>query len=388
MLRPISRMYPFDEVGAQIVQALEERGWEIPGIIVEFHTYGSGEALYRYLKKVSGKDFCLEFGRSQQNMGCFNNAAAIQRIAYPMRDLYVYSDESGPTFAEYIGEDWEADRTQFFQYGHKFDNNKNGKYATFDATPKYRARRSPSLIEKGGGPRQYKTDDIYNEATAWLIENVLQVIEAQPVVQPDYSRFDVADIPLPLALPPIYTFATFEGAIRIRQGQTDRTKLNESDRYAFAPSTRWVTLGAYDKKNPIVNAAYDGHIWCRFGEVTPDSTIDEMEIPGHIPWDEKFIYRVTLNRANDVYVGDHGAFEQRRKELFESANAAGRDRLTDAELNEMYVARGHMFVPITEYDGSFTQPVVLVGRELGFDEVELVSTAKKGWEKKAWEDRG
>jgi hypothetical protein len=388
MLRPISRQYPFDEVGAQIVQALEERNWEIPGMTVEFDVYGSGEAFYRYLKKVSGTDFRLEFGRPQRNMGRYHDVAAIDRIAYPKRDLSVYEEEAGPTFAEYIGDNWEADRERFLKYGHKFDNDKNGKYVAFEATPRYRASRSPNLVEKGSGLRRHKTNDVYNDATAWLIENVLRVIEAQPLVQPDYSRFDVADIPLPSNLPPIYTFAKYEGAFRIRQGQTDRTELNECDRYALAPSARWVTLGSYDKENPITDAAYDGHVWCGFGEVTPDSTINEMNIPGHTPWDEEFIYRVTLNRANDVYVGDQGAFEQRGNELFESAKATGRERLTDAELNEMYVARGRMFVPITEYDGSFKQPVVLVGRELGFDEVELVSTPKKGWEKKDWEDLG
>jgi len=387
MLYPFSRQYPFDEVGTQIVQALEERNWEIPGIIVEFRAYGSGEALYRYITKISGKDFTLEFGRAQGVHRHDNNIAAISRVAYPKRDISVYEDESGPTFAEYIGDNWEADREQFLRYGRKFDS-KDDMYVSFRATPRHNTRRSPNLAERNGGFRRYKTDDVYNDATVWLIENVLRVIEAQPTVQPDYSRFNVADIPLPSNLSPLYTFGGYGDAVRIRQGQTDRTELYGRDRYALKPSYRWVTLSSHDEENPITEAAYDGYVWCAFGEVTSESTFEEMDIPGYPRWNEKFIYRVTLNRANNVYVGDQGAFEQRQNELFASAKAAGRDRLTDAEMNEMYVARGHMFVPITEYDGSFTNPVVLVGRELGFDEVELVSTAKKGWEKKAWEELG
>ena len=43
-LYPRSRQFPFDEIAENIVRALEKRNWNVPGIEVEFDTYGSGEA--------------------------------------------------------------------------------------------------------------------------------------------------------------------------------------------------------------------------------------------------------------------------------------------------------------------------------------------------------
>ena len=63
-LYPRSRQFPFDEIAENIVRALEKRNWNVPGIEVEFDTYGSGEAKYKYVKRITGKDFILYFMRS------------------------------------------------------------------------------------------------------------------------------------------------------------------------------------------------------------------------------------------------------------------------------------------------------------------------------------
>ena len=62
-LYPRSRQFPFDEIAENIVRALEKRNWNVPGIEVEFDTYGSGEAKYKYVKRITGKDFILYFMR-------------------------------------------------------------------------------------------------------------------------------------------------------------------------------------------------------------------------------------------------------------------------------------------------------------------------------------
>lgn len=58
-LYPKSRMFPFDEVTEKIVKGLEKRNWSVPGITVDFHTYGSGEAKYRRVEYVHGENFKL-----------------------------------------------------------------------------------------------------------------------------------------------------------------------------------------------------------------------------------------------------------------------------------------------------------------------------------------
>jgi hypothetical protein len=80
---------------------------------------------------------------------------------------------------------------------------------------------------------------------------------------------------------------------------------------------------------------------------------------------------VSPTRADGIYVADHAPYEKRREELFEEIKP--RDRLTDAELAEADRARARTIVPVAEYAGGYEQPVVLINRELDFDEVELVS---------------
>jgi hypothetical protein len=409
MLRPTALQFPFDAICNQIAQALEARNWDIPGLTVKFHTYGSGASLYRILEEVKGEDFVLRFGRSQGRLGYYNDTAAIDRIAIPRKDLAVYTEECGPTFAEYIGDDWAADREQFLNCGTKFRDDESGRYIAFNAvcdcrstrgasfpaldflsgapnlTHTHEGRRSPVLVATSDKERRYRTDDIYNEFAAWLEENVLRMIESFPLVQPDYSQFVVEKIDFPSNLPEIYCFAKFQDAVRIRQGQRDMSTIPAHERYALQQARRWVNLGSHDRLNPIPDTAYDGFIWCGFGSVNADSAVKDIPIPDHLPWDEEFVCRVKPNRANDIYVGDHSPYLKRRAEI--GATLGDRDRFTDQELNEMYAARGHAFVPITDYDGSFEQPVLLIGRELEFDEIEIVSTPKEGWMKDNWEAR-
>jgi hypothetical protein len=64
-LYPKSRQYPFDEVCEQIVRALEERGWDVPGLTINFGVYGGEAEKYRLVRSIVGDDFVLHFGRPQ-----------------------------------------------------------------------------------------------------------------------------------------------------------------------------------------------------------------------------------------------------------------------------------------------------------------------------------
>ncbi len=62
-LYPQSRQFPFDEVAEQIVRALEERNWRVPGIDVQFFEYKGGGERHQIASYVSGADFALAFHR-------------------------------------------------------------------------------------------------------------------------------------------------------------------------------------------------------------------------------------------------------------------------------------------------------------------------------------
>ena len=118
-LYPHSRQFPFDEVAEKIVRAIERRNWKVPGITIEFDTYGSGEAKYQKVRYITGNNFRLYFCRIQGRLDySWNDTAALQSICIPKQILEVYSDESGPEYYLYVGDDWDTDK-DWFMNSHK-----------------------------------------------------------------------------------------------------------------------------------------------------------------------------------------------------------------------------------------------------------------------------
>ena len=199
-------MFPFDGVCEQIVRALEDRNWTVPDISVEFDVYGSGEQKYRMVRTVTGEDFRLYFGRPQARHGSWNDTAAISQINIPLLELSVYDDESGPTLATYVGNDWDADKVEFVSSS-KINSKLSGErrlYLKYRATchcgstrgarfpgigmlmdplaqaalgHTHEGRRSPLLVADNDLGREYdaeagdavtlRTDDVYNDVATW-----------------------------------------------------------------------------------------------------------------------------------------------------------------------------------------------------------------------------
>jgi hypothetical protein len=75
-----------------------------------------------------------------------------------------------------------------------------------------------------------------------------------------------------------------------------------------------------------------------------------------------------------VFIVDYAGYDAYRAEHF--AEYEGR-RLTDAEVNESHRIVARTLIPVTDYKEDFAKPSVLINRELGFDEVELVGELPK-----------
>jgi hypothetical protein len=113
-LFPKSTQFPFDDACKKIVRAIEKRNWKVPGLTVEFSTYGSGEAKYCYVTNIRGDEFKLHFSRVQGNLGrYYNNIAAVNEVTIPQQQICVYDDESGPAYYLYVGDDWNKDKDRF-----------------------------------------------------------------------------------------------------------------------------------------------------------------------------------------------------------------------------------------------------------------------------------
>lgn len=331
-LYPQSRRYPFDEVCEQIVRALDERGWDVPGLSLKFDTYGSGAQKYRLLRSITGDDFKLRFGRVQGNLGRWNDTAAISYIMIPGKEIHVYENMS-----------------------------------------------------------EMRTEvDFFAEFAQYLTDNVLTIILARPLVDPqDYLPPEelFRTIPNPWTaeltahVGPIYTFGGHEDALRIHQGKADSHELEPANRYAFIGSGYRLASLRVPDNGQMPEVAYDGFKWCAIGEVSAETPIDRLNVPGHYRWPDRemFVFRVAPNRVDGVYVADHAVWEKRRRELFEQIKP--RDRLTEEEVNQAHQARACTIMPIVEYalmtqadpTATYEQPIVLINRELDFDEVELVS---------------
>ena len=117
--------------------------------------------------------------------------------------------------------------------------------------------------------------------------------------------------------------------------------------------------------------ANEGFIWCDINP--PKNSLLSMAVRFAMEplFSKDYHVTIKLKYANNVYIVDNYELEKRQQELFKAI--APRDKLTNNELDIIIVARGKTIIPITEYKGNFKQPIVLINRELDFDEIETVT---------------
>lgn len=377
-LYPISRQFPFDEVAEKIVRALEKRNWNVPNVRVRFDVYGSGEAKYKMVREIFGKDFRLRFARVQRTLpgNIWNDTAGLHEINIPKQQLEVFDDESGPTYYLYVGQNWEADK-KWFMNSIKVNSKLRGeprRYLRYSGHG--HNRRASYLVADNDLGREYSPEgnesgsfsleEKFNEFTAYLTENVLNYILQFP--EEAVKEFKAPKL-IPYTGPwqMLYSFCDWHEAERIIQGKKDPQKLPAHDRHAtFGSGRRLVPLGIRNKGR-FPEVANNGFIWCDVSSQISGAVGNEMKSFMH---KDNNIISVKLKYANDVYVVDQAAYDEAREKTFEKI--APRDRMTDAEYDDVLVARGATIIPITEYKGNYKQPIVLIARELDFDEVDSI----------------
>lgn len=378
---PTARVFSFDEVVSKIVQALEARNWKVPGIKVTFDTYGSGEEKYQLVRDISGIDFNLHFSRGQGSPGpeyYFNKNAAVTTIKVPKEILTVHDDQSGSYYL-YVGTDWEADRDEFFNGSkvHPKMYKEPRRYLHYN-------RRGELLVHTNDAGRQYdpitepKTFHlayIAQDMAIWLNINVLQEI----LKFPEVKERDVISPFEPLVeykgpFPLIFSTCKWDEAERICNGKRDPLKLKPYQRHAsFSSYPRLSSIGARFDDIPTLRLAYDGFIWCDPNqEISKVSTFKDLSRYLNVSSSDDKIVAIRLKYSNGVYVTDRQVFEDARTDTFERIKREDlpRDRMTNMELDRCIAIGGTSLVPISEYRGNFQLPIVLINRELDFDEIE------------------
>lgn len=426
-LYPTSRQYPMDEVCERIVRELEARNWSVPGITVEFDTYGTGAERFRLVRMIKGADFRIYFCRKQRTMpgSRWNDTAAVNGITIPKQQISVYHDESGPSYVLYVGKDWEKDRDWFMHAA--FVNSKlcdePRRYLRYRGAWKKPYEDGPSYIFPGQRPpvlshdndlgREYEpkkilpweenfvwdlipddyrgaknfdaplcldTGKVMNHFVKWLTKHALAIILKHDLPKEQINIFaGHQPMPMPEKIGPIFAFGEWRDAERIKTGQSSRHSgdLQPADQYGMIGSGyRLIDYGVTDDGS-FPKLAYEGFLWCGLGEVTPETYIRDLEIPGHHRWSdrEQFVLRITPNSADDIYIVDWYPYEEARQATFANPK---KERATDEEVGEWKRAAARTMIPITEYRGDFKKPLILICRDLGFDEVEVVSGPWKG----------
>ncbi len=382
MLYPKSRQFPFDEVCEQIVRALLARNWKVPGFAVTFSDYGSGAQKLRYVRDVTSDqsaidlgqhDVKISFGRPQGHLpgGRFNDVAAVREVRIAKRALRVYEDESGPTYSVYVGDDWEFDRSAYWdRYNARLDGlprkclrYSGARYQGHLVAVEDSREYTPAADD----PQTYSTAEVMEEVRAYLQEVVLPAIEEHPVADVVMEvPADLPIIPFPADFGPFFTSGEGRDVRRIELGKKCLIELPLAERYGMAGNGQRLAP-TYIKSGPdLPEVAYDGFLWC--GVVGTAG----WRVPGHMDGSfDTHLIKVTPKDARGIYVADNAVYEKFREEL-SSAIRGKRDRFTDEEVNAFIRARACTIVPILEYKGGYEDPVYLINRELGFDEVEVI----------------
>lgn len=389
-LYPHSRQFPFDEVAEKIVKALEKRNWKVPGIHVEFDIYGSGEAKYQLVRCVTGENFKLYFCRTQGCLdGNWNDTAALHEVYIPKEILEVYEDESGPKYYLYVGNEWEADKEWFMNSikVHSRLNHEPKKYLIYEGNT-YR-RRAKELVATSDMEREYYPEgdepitinlkQKFDEIIAWLEEFVLDYIlsfEEDEIIQPPTSMEKI--IPYEGPWSTIYSICDWRDASRIAIGKKDKSDLPPEERHAHIGDGRRLVPLNVRCNGRFPEVANDGFIWCDVNQnINKNSRLDDFlyNVKTSVcSFSAEYIVAIELKYSNYVYVADNAKFEETRQQIFEAI--APRDILTDEELDTALAARGATIVPITKYKGNYKEPIVLINRELDFDEIAWMVNTK------------
>lgn len=386
LLYPKSRQFPFDDACEQIVRALHARNWKVPGFTVTFSYYGSGAQKLRYVSTIVSDQSAIDLGQHDIKLyfcrvqgrlsgGPYNDIAAVNEVRIGSRALRVYEDESGPSYNVYVGDNWERDRSTYWDRYNAKLNNEPRLCVRYSGRSGYRNSRATTLeyvkdhreyAPMGADPQTYDTREVMEGVRAHLQSVILPAIVAYAPAATIDEPTEPPPIPFPADVGPFFAYGEPRDVRRIETGKKSLDALEPADRYALNGGGKRLAP-TYIKSGPdLPEVAYDGFLWC--GVVGTAG----WRVPGHMrgSFDNQLI-KVTPKNARGVFVADNAVYEKLREKRSKEIKGE-RDMFTDEEVNSFLRARACTIVPIAEYKGGFEEPIYLINRELWFDEVEVM----------------
>lgn len=284
----------------------------------------------------------------------------------------LYQDDSG-TFVELDGRRFTNTRWQTAEgRGYSSDWQRDDLHRTYsggnDMDPRYQ--------EVNSGWRNDKTilswKEVEEDAIVWLAENVLNPLKEAPKPESQETSLPEEE-PFPEdKVGPLYAFVDEDVLRKVALIKDNPGKAYPDERKAVRPGLQLLSLDMPRGDAPEV--VYDGFVWCGVGEIDHETDLNKVKTIGkEYRWEDRVsgsqgVAVISPKTATDVYVVDWQEWEDYGERTFTSTH----DRLTDSEYAEMHQEVAKTIVPITQYEGNYRKPIVLIGRDIELDEVEAV----------------
>ncbi|AOG03035.1 hypothetical protein [Bosea sp. RAC05] len=376
-----STRVPIEDLSADLIAALQRVGWDVDGITVKFRTDGRDGCVFRAVQSISGitegGPFRLRFGTPQHKRGGTHVLTGLDFATIPPGLQVQYEcDGSGPSAYVYVGDNWPADGDEFLSTI-KVNSKLNGQPRTYLRYSGQRGGRIPHDDDLGreyaplpGEPLSLSLSDVENR-----IRDFVMALIARLDAMPAAAGFDDVDIegdanlrrlakvervPAPVDFPVLYGWIDLDKAYTI---------LGHGEEQGRGPilSGTGLRFVSYGDNVKVPERAHDGFCYAartwspRAGH--PLVPRDNVAIP----------VEIRLKWLNDIFVFDGDAYDRATQATHLMLVETGRKAMKQEEYNACVQAHADTMVSAVDYDGSYANPVYLIGREIHSDEAQLLT---------------
>lgn len=293
-------------------------------------------------------------------------------------EINLYDDESG-IFVKKDGKSYTNERVRArFGSGYRTDADRDELYRT------YNGGNEMATVRDGEAPNDDWRDDeteyswaqIQDAAIVWMAENVLFPLRGAEKPAEQATEAPEAE-PFPYdKIGPIFTFIETKDYERIKRIQQKPEAAYPNERHGIRPNLRLVSLG--DGTPDLPSEVHDGYIYAKPGRLNEATNFEEINKIGReyrktdrILGGAHGFAQLRPKSARDIYVVDWAEWDKYRDATFSDTH----NRLSDEELKENHAVVARTMTPVIEYDDSFEDPIIIIGRDLELDEIELMFPA-------------
>lgn len=328
-----------ERMGGLLVRELARVGWDVPGLEIQISVAGSGENIVRAVRSIKGKTeagpFELAFQSVQERRGRWGICPGLSKAIIPPGIQLEFSrdDRHSPVAYLYTGQDWEVDGKSFIDEW-KVETNEDKNYRKYSGNGRPGLMRYELAGRRHGDasedhPRTLDSELLATKIRDFIEHSLLAKFAQMPTAEGSDDVTPQGDanlrrlaavqvIPTPEDFPVLFTWVARNDAYRLR----DLAEAEPDERFGVSPIQRLSFRGNLPDVARREYAYASSDPTARIGHVI------------HHPNDDASPVAVKLKHLNDVWVVDNGAFRRAAEAAIKQAGTTGRNRLTDAELNE------------------------------------------------------